>query len=122
MMFDPKDNPQGVGASTVSMPAMSASQSKVSLRDLPPDVKIGDVVELKVKSLDKAGNCAYVSPADEDDGSADADDSSEETGDTPDAEENEKPAGGLDQGLLTGPMGKLKNYLAQKSVDHQSQM
>jgi hypothetical protein len=107
---------------------VSLAEAKVSLHALPEGVKEGDVVSLKVSRIDAAKNCAYLSQDGEggepDNTATEDNEGGEKMGDeestdgavTPPKNEN----GGIDSGLLTGPLSNLKNYLAQKSVDNQT--
>lgn len=101
---------------------VSLNQAKVSLHALPTGVKAGDTVEMKVTRVDMDGNCAYLEgenqESSEDNEGGEKEGSEESTDGAVDAQE---PKGaGLNTDTLLGPMGKLKGYLAQKSVDHQS--
>lgn len=116
---DPMDQVQGVN-----------SPMKIDLDSIPPGSKPGDVISLKVKSIDKGSNCAYLSPADvgEPKDMDVANGSSPEGVDADTDGTGEKTAGpvsggveGLGMQMALGPMGKLKNYLAQKSVETQNQ-
>ena len=118
MPFDTSETPEGKGASYVGAPAASLPMGggKVSMKMLPPGTKIGDTVELTVTSID--GDMAELSS--EESGALNEPTETTEDEGTPAAEENPAKNGVVDTGLLSGPLDKLKNYLAQKSVDHQT--
>lgn len=141
-MFSPQDNPSGAGAnynpnpgtpglmSSVSPgypPSTTVTHSKVDMDDLPPGTKVGDIVKLKVVSLDKTNNAAFVSSEgnapDTAQETKDEAQSPEESGVEPtSSQESANKAGSLNTDMLLGPLSKLKNYLAKTSLDQQSQV
>lgn len=95
-----------------------SSGQKVSVSILPPGAKQGDTVELKIIRLDKASGSAWLSSEDTKEGDQEGTDQDESgTGKT-----GSEPGQPVNTGLLMGPMSNLKNYLARKSVEVQSQI
>jgi hypothetical protein len=96
------------------------SQTRISLEQLPPGVKPGDEVTLRVKSIDKGSQCAYLmgEMSDMPDSSPEGmDQDTNGTGQAP----TSPVTGGLGTDMTLGPLGKFKNYLAKTAVDTQNQ-
>lgn len=93
---------------------------KVPLQLLPPGVKQGDTVELKVAYIDSTQGVAHLSSAGGEKSSSEGSDQDKNGTGT---EKNGTPqTSGLNTGLILGPMSNFKNYLAKKSVETQSQI
>jgi hypothetical protein len=114
-MYDTDSIPSLPGSATN---APTEAGQKVSLTVLPPGVKQGDTVQLKVIRIDKDMGMAYLTSGETKTNSTEGTDQDQTgTGRTADS-----PQGGVNTNMLLGPMDKLKGYLARKSVEVQSQI